>query len=78
MHVRPRAPTLPWPRASSGTSWEKAPINFIIPGKNLFVHLFFGIMFGWFLAILNSSLTGGDAPWIRTHKREGSPNSGPQ
>ena len=65
-------------KETEGTFWEKAPINYIIPGKNLFVHLFFGIMFGWFVAILNSMLHGGDAPWIKLHKRTGSPNSGPQ
>lgn len=47
------------------------PLNYIIPGKNLFVHLFFGILFGWLLAVLNSMLTGGSAPWIRIHQKEG-------
>ena len=47
------------------------PLNYIIPGKNLFVHLFFGILFGWLLAILNSMLTGGSAPWIGINRDKG-------
>ena len=34
------------PSLGAGSFWEKAPMDYIIPGKNLFVHLFFGILFG--------------------------------
>ena len=40
----------------------------LTPGKNLFLHLFFGIMFGWLLALINTFLTGGTAPWITYHQ----------
>ena len=40
----------------------------LMPGKNLFLHLFFGIMFGWLLALINTFLTGGTAPWITYHQ----------
>ena len=40
----------------------------LTPGKNLFLHLFFGIMFGWLLALINTFLAGGTAPWI-TYKQ---------
>ena len=41
----------------------KPGLHDVIPGKNIFVHLFFGIMFGWLLALLNTFFTGGTAPW---------------
>ena len=37
----------------------------IIPGKNLFVHLYFGVMFGWMLSLLYIHLYGGAVPWVR-------------
>ena len=37
----------------------------MVIGKNMFVHLFFGILLGWLYAIIKVQLYGGDAPWIQ-------------
>lgn len=43
---------------------EKPALDQLVLGKNLFEHLFMGILLGWFLAILNVQIYAGEAPWI--------------
>ena len=45
----------------------------LIVGKNMFVHLFFGVMLGWLYAILKVQLYGGDAPWISIFREAAAP-----
>ena len=49
---------------------ERPGIRDVVPGKNLFIHLFFGVLFGWLIAVLNTFFTGGDAPWISYYLRQ--------
>jgi hypothetical protein len=43
---------------------EPPDMKRMIIGKNMFIHLFFGILLGWLYAIIKVQLHGGDAPWI--------------
>ena len=58
--ARPRAP-----RGASQLEADVRPkLDNVIPGKNAFIHLFFGIMFGWMVALIYVILEGGAVPWV--------------